>query len=117
MIPQCQDCSSRNIEYIDASTGEFIPDWLVDARGIKNWDTDCEPALLRWQENEGYTDQEMQNSVDGVINSERLSGDKPKGYLSVSKAIQRRLRMKYDEPQQGRRQQNTSRYPAKGHTY
>ena len=117
MIPACVNCGSREIEYFDAENGEYLPDWLVDARGILGWDTDCEPALLKWQEREEYTDEEMQYSVDGLINSERLSGSRPKGYLSVSKALQRRLNMGYDRPRTSNNGTNQERYPVKAGRY
>lgn len=93
MIPQCASCGSQDIEYIYTNTGEFLPEWLVDARDISGWDTDCEPRLLEWQDNNDHSDEVMEHSVDGLINSERLSGPRPKGYLSLSKALQRRVRM------------------------
>jgi len=109
MIYQCADCGSQNLETIDADTGEFLPNWLVDARGIGGWDIDCEPALFRWQDVDGYTDEEMQNSVEALINSERLSGKKPVGYASLSMALQRRVRMKWDAPGQHSNERYTKR--------
>ena len=112
MIPQCSACGSQSIEYIDTDTGEFLPEWLVDARDIKGWDTDCEPSLLEWQEDNGHSDEVMEHSVDGLINSERLSVPRPKGYPSPSKALQRRVRMGYDKVQK-----DNGRYPKKGGEY
>ena len=108
MIPQCCSCGSPEIEYMDEVTGEILPDWLVDARGLFDWDESCEPALLRWQDEKGYTDEDMEDSVDGLINSERYSGPKPKGYPSPSKALQRRVRMGYDRPAPAKPSFNTN---------
>ena len=113
MIYQCSACGSRNLEAIDTDTGEFLPEWLVDARDITGWDTDCEPRLLEWQEDKGYSDEVMEHSVDGLINSERLSGPRPKGYDSLSKALQRRVRLGYDEVKTGQ----NGRYPKQERRY
>ncbi len=96
--PVCSNCGSHQIEYFDGTTGEFVPGWLVDAQGIMNWDTGSDSSLCKWQDYHGYSDDEMQDSVDGLINSERLAGPRPKGYASPAKALQRRVRMGYDKP-------------------
>ena len=112
MIYQCSVCGSRDLEAIDTDTGEFLPEWLVDARKhIINWDIQEEPGLLDWQSRKCFDDEAMQIAVDGIRNSDRQSGRKPKGYAVPHKAIQTWVRKGYGNKPQV---EKAPRYPARG---
>ena len=111
MILQCQDCFSRNIEYLDATTEEYLPDWLVDARSyLLNWNRQEEPGLLKWQDEKNYSDEFMQIAVDGIMNSDKQSGPRPKGYPHPHRAIKTWVNNGYGRSKEQGQQQSNGRY-------
>ena len=75
---------------------EDTPLWLTQARLLPGWDPASERSLIAWQERREFSDDDLEDSVNGLNSVAEKTFSR---YKSLASALQRRVRMGWDKPQ------------------
>jgi len=75
---------------------EDVPLWLTQARLLPGWDPASERSLIAWQERRAFSDDDLEDSVNGLNAVAKKTFVR---YKSLAAALQRRVRMGWDKPQ------------------